>query len=113
LALAACTAVLATVPVRYANAQDVHTPQDDAKHHAVHLSWQGPQSSSDKMTGYNIYRSAEGETKFRKLNVTPVRRPKYDDRTVQHGGKYLYRVKSVDAKGVESGPSNGIWMTVP
>lgn len=113
LALPACTAVLMTTPVRYASAQDVHTRQDNATHHVVHLSWQGPKSSSDKVTGYNIYRAVDGQTKFRKLNVAPVRRPEYDDRTVRHGGKYLYRVKSVDAKGVESGPSNEIRMTVP
>lgn len=90
-----------------ASAQPHHTP-----HHSVHLAWQ-PGNASSKTIGYNVYRSIDGHEKFRKLNASPVPKPKYDDMTVRSGVTYLYIVKSVNAKGVESGPSNQIRLSVP
>jgi fibronectin type 3 domain-containing protein len=81
-------------------------------HHSVHLTWQ-PVRTGEKIVGYNIYRSNDGDAKLRKLNASPVSKPEYDDGTVKSGVTYLYVVKSVDAKGVESGPSNQIRLSVP
>jgi fibronectin type 3 domain-containing protein len=91
------------------------SPQPDrhqAKHHSVHLTWQ-PGNAGTVVVGYNIYRSSAGQEHFRKLNASPVPKPVYDDKTVRSGMTYLYVVKSVDAKGKESGPSNEIRMSVP
>jgi fibronectin type 3 domain-containing protein len=102
-----------TTPAPYAIAQDAHVQKSHGGRHSFHLSWQGPQRSKDKVAGYNIYRSADGGKKFRKLNEIPVPQPEYDDTTVRRGKTYLYRVKSVDAMGVESGPSNEITLKMP
>ncbi|HEY2859558.1 MAG TPA: fibronectin type III domain-containing protein, partial [Terracidiphilus sp.] len=83
------------------------------RHHAVYLDWHPPDHSPVEIAGYNIYRSRDGEATFHKLNTSPVRKPKYVDKTVQSGMTYRYQVKSVDKKGVESGPSNQITLKVP
>ena len=83
------------------------------RHHAVYLQWQSPQYSPDPVAGYNVYRSTDGGATFHKLNTSPIAKPKYVDKTVQSGMAYRYQVKSVDKKGVESGPSNWITLKVP
>ena len=113
LALLACTVVLMAMTVRDASAQEAHGHEGHAVHHSVHLNWAGPKISVDKVAGYNIYRSVKGGKKFRKLNRTPVPEPEYDDTTVRSGKTYVYRVKSVDAMGRESGPSNQFTLKVP
>ena len=83
------------------------------QHHEIHLRWNAPRSSPDPVVGYNVYRSSDGGRSFSKLNSSPDARPDYNDKTVANGSTYIYRVKSVDKSGRESGPSNQIHLTVP
>jgi fibronectin type 3 domain-containing protein len=64
------------------------------------------------VAGYIVYRvSANGKTD--RLTARLVAETKYTDNTVQAGQTYSYYVTSVDAKGVESKPSDKITATVP
>jgi fibronectin type 3 domain-containing protein len=65
------------------------------------------------VAGYNIYRSTGGGGSFSKLNASPNSQASYTDSAVQSGTTYMYEVKSVDANGAESGPSNQITLSVP
>jgi hypothetical protein len=83
-----------------------------AVQHQIDLSWDAPSSSADPVAGYNIYRSTNGGS-LTKLNGSPDTQVTYTDNAVQSGSTYMYEVKSVDASGVESGPSNQITVPVP
>lgn len=109
-----CFALICAVPLKLPGTQSdsVHR-QHERKHHFVHLRWRPPVHSPDKVVGYSIYRSADGGSTFRKLNARAIHRPMYIDYTVRSGKTYLYEVKSVDAKGRESKPSNRITLKVP
>jgi hypothetical protein len=80
--------------------------------HGVDLSWNAPTSSSDPVAGYNIYRLM-GTGSFVLINSSPDSAVAYGDSTVVSGATYSYEVKSVDASGVESAPSNQITLTIP
>jgi hypothetical protein len=84
-----------------------------AVQHEIDLSWDAPSSSADPVAGYNVYRSTDGGGSFTKLNSSPDSQVDYTDSAVQSGTTYVYEIKSVDASGVESGPSNQINLTVP
>jgi hypothetical protein len=79
----------------------------------VELSWDAPSSPSDPVVGYNVYRAPTGTGDFQLLNSTAVRDTAYLDSTVQSGLTYDYIAESVDASGVESGPSNIFTVTIP
>ena len=83
-----------------------------AVQHEVDLNWNAPSSSPDPVAGYNIYRSSDGKS-FTRLNSSPESQASYADNNVQSGATYVYEVKSVDASGVESGPSNQITLSIP
>lgn len=83
------------------------------KPHHVNLSWNAPVTSPVPVVGYNIYRSAEGDPAYHLLNKSPVKETKYVDYLLENGRTYNYMVKSVDAHGVESFPSNMIRLTIP
>ncbi len=77
--------------------------------HSVSISWAASKSA---VAGYIVYRvSASGKTD--RLTMRLVTDTKYTDTTVQAGQTYTYYVTSVDAKGVESKPSDKITATVP
>jgi len=80
--------------------------------HEVDLSWDPPASSPDPVAGYNVYRSSNGGATFSLLNAAPQTQQTYVDASIASGA-YTYLVKSVDAAGVESGPSNQFQATVP
>lgn len=84
-----------------------------AVQHYVDLSWNAPASSSDPVAGYNVYRSTDGGSTFTQLNSSADTQVSYTDNAVQSGTTYVYEVKSVDANGVESSPSNLITLSVP
>jgi hypothetical protein len=84
-----------------------------AVQHEIDLSWNAPSSSADPVAGYNVYRSTDSGGSFTKLNSSPDSQVDYTDSAVQSGTTYVYEIKSVDASGVESGPSNQINLTVP
>jgi hypothetical protein len=81
--------------------------------HEIDLSWDAPSSSADPVAGYNVYRSTDGGASFTKLNSSPDAQVVYNDTTISSGASYAYEVKSVDANGVESGPSSQISVSVP
>jgi hypothetical protein len=80
--------------------------------HSVDLSWNAPESSSDPVAGYNIYRAISGGSP-QLINSSPVKQAVYTDNTVVSGSSYNYIAKSVDSQGVESNPSNQIAITIP
>lgn len=80
--------------------------------YAVDLSWDSPASSSDAVTGYNIYRASSGG-EYELLNKSVNAPTTYTDTTVQAGASYTYEVMSVDSSGVQSAPSNVFSATVP
>lgn len=84
-----------------------------AVQHSIDLSWNAPATSTDPVAGYNIYRSTNGGATFTKLNGPIETALDYTDTNVQSGTTYTYVVKSVDASGQESGPSNQISLPVP
>jgi len=70
----------------------------------VALSWGAPvQDGGSPVTGYNLYRgTVHGvETLLTKVNAATT----YEDRNVENGTEYYYRVTAVNATG-ESWPSN-------
>jgi fibronectin type 3 domain-containing protein len=81
--------------------------------HQVDLNWSSPLASSDPIVGFNIYRAPTGTTSFERLNATVQTPTEFSDSAVQSGFVYDYVVKSVDAEGVESIPSNTTTVTIP
>jgi hypothetical protein len=81
--------------------------------YVVNLSWDPPGSSSDAVTGYNVYRSPSGGSSYQQLNSSVNTQTAYVDSTVQAGTAYDYIVESVDCSGVHSIPSNMFAVTIP
>ena len=80
---------------------------------AVDLTWTAPSGSSDPVVGYNVYRAPSGTASFARLNTTVATQTSYTDASVAGGVSYNYYVKSVDAQGTESQPSNTTTVQVP
>ena len=49
------------------------------------------------VAGYDIYRRAEGEESFRRINPAPVKEPYFLDRSADLRQAYTYRLKAVDS----------------
>jgi fibronectin type 3 domain-containing protein len=81
------------------------------KAHSVLLKWSPPAPKPDStVVGYNIYRSLpDGSFGFLAYVVAPT----YVDTKVTRGTTYYYYVKTVDAAGHESPPSNNTSVKVP
>ena len=79
----------------------------------VDLSWDAPTNSPIVVAAYNLYRSTGSSGSFSLLTSTPAGTVIYIDRTVTSGNSYSYIVKSIDAAGIESTPSNQINVSVP
>lgn len=79
----------------------------------VQLSWSAPTSTTDPVTGYNIYREASGSSVYQLMNTTPQSSTSYIDTTVANGSTYAYYVESVDSSGNQSTPSNVYTATIP
>jgi hypothetical protein len=84
-----------------------------ATSYQVTLNWNAPSSSPDPVTGYNVYRAPTGTGSYQVLNSSPDSLTNYADTKVQSGLSYDYVVKSVDASGVESVPSNIATVVIP
>lgn len=76
------------------------------------LSWDAPANSKDAVVGYHVYR-ASGSGGYQLLNSSVNLPTTYTDTTVQDGATYNYQVKSVDATGIESAPSNVYTASIP
>ena len=79
--------------------------------HKVTLTWAAPGTSPAPVTSYNVYRASGSTTSFQLLHGASL--TNYVDQSVQSGTNYSYYVKSVDAGGNESSPSNQVAVTVP
>jgi hypothetical protein len=79
---------------------------------AVDLSWSAP-SSTDPISGFNVYRATGTSSSFSKLNPSVNSPASYMDSTVQSGTTYQYYVTTVDSSGTESTPSNTASVVVP
>lgn len=103
------TSSLSENPASIAAVTGTGTPGGPKK---IQLSWLAPDSSTDIVIGYNIYRSANGSS-YQLLNSGIDQAMSYLDSTVQSGSVYDYYVESVDAAGTTSPPSNSATVTVP
>jgi hypothetical protein len=81
--------------------------------HTVELSWNAPASSGDAVVGYNVYRSAGGNSTFQLLSYVDSSETTLLDSSVLDGQTYQYVVESVDGSGNQSEPSNLISVLVP
>ena len=81
--------------------------------HQVDLSWESPASSPVEVVGYHVYRAPASSSSYQLQNSSVATETVYLDTTVQSGLSYNYYVTSVDASGVESGPSNTVSVTIP
>ncbi len=79
----------------------------------VNLTWDAPSSSTDPVTGYNVYRATGSSSSYQLLNASSDAGTTYTDSTVQNGTSYSYYVVSVDAEGNQSAPSNTDSVSVP
>ncbi len=79
----------------------------------VNLSWDAPNSSSDPVAGYHVYRSSGNSGSYQLLKNSVIAATTYADTTVQGGQDYEYVVKSVDSSGTESPASNTTNVTIP
>jgi hypothetical protein len=109
LALSGCGALTPSLPA-HTSGSPAPTPSPS---YEVELSWDIPDSSSDPIVGYNVYRSATGASQYQVLNGTLDPDPSWIDTTVKSGTVYDYIVTSVDKSGLESSPSNTVNLTIP
>jgi fibronectin type 3 domain-containing protein len=77
--------------------------------HSATITWT---ASTSSVAGYNVYRESQSGPATQLTNGL-VPGTQYTDKTVEAGHTYSYFVKSVDSKGVESGPSEKITVTIP
>ncbi|HEX8710492.1 MAG TPA: fibronectin type III domain-containing protein, partial [Terracidiphilus sp.] len=75
--------------------------------------WNAPSSSTDPVAGYNVYRATGGSSSYQMVNGSVDPSTTYTDSTVQSGTAYSYYVKSVDAQGNQSAPSNTYSASIP
>jgi hypothetical protein len=104
-------ATLSALPSHPANSQTPVSPR-------VTLTWKASVSankpSPDPVSGYNVYRGTNAPPDYtRPINSGHVRGTTYVDLRVEPGKKYVYAVKTVTAKGVESRPSNKAEAVIP
>lgn len=78
----------------------------------VNLSWNAPDTSSDPVAGYIVYRALYGTNRYQQLNA-PIVTPNYVDGTVQNAKTYDYIIRSVDTSGATSTPSNSFTASIP
>jgi Abnormal spindle-like microcephaly-assoc'd, ASPM-SPD-2-Hydin len=77
----------------------------------VTLTWTASQSQN--VVGYNMYRSAQQNGAFTKINTSLITGTNYRDNNVYPGDTYYYKATAVNSQGVESGYSNEAEATVP
>jgi hypothetical protein len=77
---------------------------------AVQLVWTA--NTEADLGGYNVYRR-EKIGAPQKINSELLRTPTFENRTIQPGHQYFYRVTSVDLTGNESSPSEEVSAETP
>jgi hypothetical protein len=81
--------------------------------HHVNLSWSAPTNSTAPVAGYNVFRALTGTATYQQLNASTITVTNYVDGNVQNGATYDYVVRSLDASGVSSEPSNISTAAIP
>jgi hypothetical protein len=81
-----------------------------ASQHSVSLSWN---ASTSQVSGYNVYRSAQSNGTFNKLNSSLIKLLSFTDTNVQSGSTYYYAVTAVDSNNNESPYSNVATAVIP
>ncbi|MGA8491334.1 MAG: choice-of-anchor tandem repeat GloVer-containing protein [Terriglobales bacterium] len=77
----------------------------------VNLTWDA--STSQDTVGYNVYRGANPDGPYHKINSILDPNISYSDGTVQVGKTYYYVTTAVDNQGVESAYSNQTEAVIP
>jgi fibronectin type 3 domain-containing protein len=77
----------------------------------VHLHWSA--SNSQRVTGYNVYRSLLSGKSYVRLNAVPIEGLNYEDAGVSSGQTYYYVATAVDAFGNESANSRELAIKIP
>jgi uncharacterized repeat protein (TIGR03803 family) len=77
----------------------------------VNLTWDA--STSQNTVGYNVYRGANANGPYTRINSTLDTNTAYADSTVQAGNTYYYVTTAVDNQGVESEYSNQTEAVIP
>lgn len=80
--------------------------------YSVDLTWQVPSSSADPIAGFNVYRAVSGSGNFVQINGALVTSAAYSD-TSTGPASWDYEIRSVDANGVLSAPSNVFTAVIP
>jgi hypothetical protein len=93
--------------------QLVGTSGAGSTQHKVTLSWSAPTGSKVSIVGYAVYRTTVGGSGYVLLSLPFDTLTSYTDATVKSGITYDYVVRSVDATGVQSAPSNSTTVTIP
>jgi hypothetical protein len=97
-------------------------PAASVHNHTVKLSWGASvpasvpagKSPRDPVVGYNVYRSTTShDSNPKRINSKLCADTTYTDPGVEAGKTYFYVIRSVTAKGVESGPSNEARVAMP
>ena len=78
--------------------------------HTANLTWD---ASTSRVVGYNVYRGANPNGPYTKINSTLDPNTSYSDSTVQAGQTYYYLTTAVDKDGVESAYSNQTEAVIP
>ena len=78
--------------------------------HSVTLSWE---HSSSAVVGYNVYRGSVAGGPYTRINPSADLLTSFKDHTVLGGLEYFYVVTALDGRGIESGFSNQVSVTIP
>ena len=86
--------------------------------HSVKLSWAASvpasKSARDAVVGYNVYRSTKSHDRnAKRINSAVCVGTTFTDPDAEAGNTYFYVTRGVNAKGVESGPSNEVKVVMP
>ena len=79
--------------------------------HTVNLSWNA--STSQDVTGYNVYRGTQSGGPYGKINPALVTSTAYADSSVSGGTTYYYVTTAIDSSGQESAYSNEAQASIP
>ena len=93
-------------------------PAAAAHYHSVKLSWAASVPASklarDAIVGYNVYRSTKSHDRNpKRINSALCASTSFTDPEVESGKTYFYVTRGVNAKGMESPPSNEAKVVIP
>ena len=81
--------------------------------HEVSLTWQAPAGSSDAVDSYQVERAVAGSTSYSVVGTATGASTSFTDTSVSSGKSYTYEIRSVDANGNTSSPSNAVTLSIP